>query len=86
MGIQFKREALMLLLIFSPKPDINLSICKLFNILKKNCQVVYHVTYRHNIYALWWLDTVFQGQYLPSLSINYVSKNKVLEKLPPQLY
>ena len=31
------------------------------------------------------LDTVFQGQYLPSLSINYVV-NKVLEKLPPQLY
>ena len=30
-----------------------------------------------------WLDTVFQGQYLPSLSINYVAKNKVLEKLPP---
>ena len=33
-----------------------------------------------------WLDTVFQGQYLPSLSINYVAINKVLEKLPPQLY
>ena len=33
-----------------------------------------------------WLDTVFQGQYLPSLSIIYVAINKVLEKLPPQLY
>ena len=33
-----------------------------------------------------WLDTVFQGQYLPSLSINYVAINKDLEKLPPQLY
>ena len=33
-----------------------------------------------------WLDTVFQGQYLPSLSVNYVAINKVLEKLPPQLY
>ena len=33
-----------------------------------------------------WLDTVFQGQYLPSLSINYVAINKVLEKMPPQLY
>ena len=32
------------------------------------------------------LDTVFQGQYLPSLSINYVAINKHLEKLPPQLY
>ena len=30
-----------------------------------------------------WLDTVFQGQYRPSLSINYVTINKVLEKLPP---
>ena len=36
--------------------------------------------------VLRWLDTVFQGQYLPSLSINYVAINKVLEKLPPQLY
>ena len=33
-----------------------------------------------------WLDTVFQGQYLPSLRIIYVAINKVLEKLPPQLY
>ena len=33
-----------------------------------------------------WLDTVFQGQYLPSLSINYVAINKDLEKLTPQLY
>ena len=36
--------------------------------------------------VLRWLDTVFQDQYLPSLSINYVAKNKVLEQLPPQLY
>ena len=28
-----------------------------------------------------WLDAVFQGQYLPGLSINYVALNKVLEKL-----
>ena len=33
-----------------------------------------------------WLDAVFQGQYLPSLSLNYVAINKVLEKLPTQLY
>ena len=33
-----------------------------------------------------WLDTVFQGQYLPSLSINYAVINKDLEKLPPQFY
>ena len=37
-------------------------------------------------YKLRWLDTVFQGQYLPSLSINYVTINKGLENLPPQLY
>ena len=36
--------------------------------------------------SLRWLDTVFRGQYLPSLSINYVAINKVLKKLPPQLY
>ena len=33
-----------------------------------------------------WLDTVFQGQCLSSLSINYVAINKVLKTLPPQLY
>ena len=37
-------------------------------------------------HGLRWLDTVIQGQYLPSLSINYVAMNKDLEKLPPQLY
>ena len=36
--------------------------------------------------VLRWLETVFLGQYLPSLSINYVAINKHLEKLPPQLY
>ena len=29
---------------------------------------------------------VFQGQYLPSLSVNYVAISKDLEKLTPQLY
>ena len=36
--------------------------------------------------TLRWLDTVFQGQYLPTLSVNYVAINKYLEKLTPQLY
>ena len=36
--------------------------------------------------VLRWLDTVFQGQHLLSLSINYVAINKVLKKLTPQLY
>ena len=40
---------------------------------------------KYNV-LLRWLDTVFQGQYLPSLSINYVAINKVLEKLRQQLY
>ena len=33
-----------------------------------------------------WLDIVFQGEYLPSLSVNCVAINKDLEKLTPQLY
>ena len=37
-------------------------------------------------FVLRWLYIVFQGEYLPSLSINYVAINNVLEKLPPQLY
>ena len=36
--------------------------------------------------SLRWLDRVFQGQYLPSLSIDYVAINKDLEKLSAQLY
>ena len=31
--------------------------------------------------ALRWLDKVFQGQYLPSLSINYDAINKDLKKI-----
>ena len=37
-------------------------------------------------FVLRWLDEVFQGQYLPSLRINYAAINKDLENLPPQLY
>ena len=40
----------------------------------------------HLVVVLRWLGTGFQGQYLPSLSINFVAMNKDLEKLPPQLY
>ena len=36
--------------------------------------------------VLRWLDTVFRGQYLPSLSINHVAISNVWEKLTPQLY
>ena len=37
-------------------------------------------------FVLSWLDEVFQGQYPPSLRINYATINKDLENLPPQLY
>ena len=47
-----------------------------------------HVKWRSRLQleTLRWLDIVFQGQYLPSLSVNYVAINKDLEKLTPQLY
>ena len=37
-------------------------------------------------YYLRWLDWIFLGGYLPSLSINYVSMSKDMEKRFPQLY
>ena len=51
--------------------------------LKNHILVTWPAT---NLLILRWLDTVFQGQYLPSLSVNYVAINKDLEKLTPQLY
>ena len=33
-----------------------------------------------------WLDWIFWGWYLPSLSINYVDMSKDMEKRLPQLY
>ena len=36
--------------------------------------------------ALRWLDWIFLGGYLPSLSINYVGMSKDMEKRLPQLY
>ena len=33
-----------------------------------------------------WLDWIFLGRYLPSLSINYVGMSKDIEKRLPQLY
>ena len=37
-------------------------------------------------FVLRWLNEVFQGQYLPIFSINYVAINKDLENLPSQMY
>ena len=45
-----------------------------------------HSMSRHFGSCLRWLGRVFQGQYLPSLSKNYVVINRDLEKLPAQLY
>ena len=38
------------------------------------------------IIGLRWLDWIFWGWYLPSLSINYVGMSKDMEKRLPQLY
>ena len=35
------------------------------------------------LFLLRWLDWIFLGGYLPSLSINYVAMNKVMEKKLP---
>ena len=39
-----------------------------------------------NLLCLRWLDWIFFGRYLPSLSINYVAMIKDMEKRFPQLY
>ena len=36
--------------------------------------------------SLRWLDWIFWGWYLPTLSINYVCMSKDMEKRLPQLY
>ena len=41
-------------------------------------------TVSHN--TLRWLDWIFWGWYLPTLSINYVCMSKDMEKRLPQLY
>ena len=39
-----------------------------------------------SIIVLRWLDWIFWGWYLPTLSINYVGMSKDMEKRLPQLY
>ena len=36
--------------------------------------------------VLRWLDWIYLGRYLPSLSLNYVGMSKDIEKRLPQLY
>ena len=40
----------------------------------------------HRLGSLRWLDWIFLGGYLPSLSINYVGMSKDMGKKLPQLY
>ena len=42
--------------------------------------------YFYRVYRLRWLDWIFLGGYLPSLSINYVGMSKDMEKKLLQLY
>ena len=42
--------------------------------------------FRPLVHTLRWLDWIFLGGYLPSLSINYVGMSKDMEKKLPQLY
>ena len=44
---------------------------------------VVHTTF---LFVLRWLDWIFLGGYLPSLSINYVAMSKDMGKRLPQLY
>ena len=60
----------------SAKHQILAPYCQDHAYLAKITKMRYRETLR-------WLDTVFQGQYLPRLSINYVAINKDLEKLTP---
>ena len=48
--------------------------------------LVCHAPIQHRIIALRWLDWIFQGWYLPTLSINYVGMSNDMEKRLPQLY
>ena len=43
-------------------------------------------THSDEIRNLRWLDWIFLGGYLPSLSINYVAMSKDMEKKLPKLY
>ena len=53
---------------------------------------MYHIQQCNNVVLsnnqtpLRWLDWIFGGGYLPSLSINYVAMSKDMEKRLPQLY
>ena len=58
-----------------------------FRIVNNN--LIIFVTNSFGLFVSWilkWLDWIFLGGYLPSLSINYVGVSKDMEKRLPQLY
>ena len=48
--------------------------------------VTYSLIFESNLAPLRWLDWIFWGWYLPSVSINYVGMSKDMEKRLPQLH
>ena len=56
---------------------------------EKYCLISYRArAWHYRIFPdfLRWLDWIFLGGYLPSLSLNYVGMSKDMEKRLPQLY
>ena len=54
--------------------------------MKYNINKLRHQVTQYKRDILRWLDWIFWGWYLPSLSINNVSMNKDMGKKLPQLY
>ena len=53
---------------------------------RKPKRLKYLFSRNKKLQALRWLDWIFWGWYLPSLSINYVGMRKDMDKRLPQLY
>ena len=69
---------------------VGFTYCRIVNVISRSCRAkntayLYMVS-KHFFFELRWLDWIFLGGYLPSLSINYVAMSKDMEKRFPQLY
>ena len=53
---------------------------------KKSVKYLAAITWNKISDTLRWLDWIFGGWYLPTLSINYVGMSKDMEEMLPQLY